>query len=120
MSMDLTLDIGIFPCERVPLVFVEAIQREIEFAMDARAWVLEAMRLFVGGFVNTEAWIRPQVLSMDAPQVVNCNLGQFGNPPNILQNSPCKRPELLLDRNNSFDPSEENSFTVAVRIIQVD
>src|SRR5437879_4647630 len=104
MSMELPLDVRIFPDECVLLVFIEPIQRIIEFAMDARTWILEAMRLFVGGLVDAEARIRPHVLSVYTPEVVDCNLGQLRNPPNILQNPPRKRSELVLDRNNGFDP----------------
>ena len=44
--MERLLDVRIFPDECILLVFVEAIQRKTEFAMDASAWILEAVRFF--------------------------------------------------------------------------
>jgi hypothetical protein len=47
-------------------------------------------------------------------------VGQFRHAPNIPQHPPRNSPQLVLNGNDGFDPSEEDRFAIVVSVVEVD
>jgi hypothetical protein len=50
--------------------------------------------------------------------MVDREVGQFRHAPNIPQHPPRNSPQLVLNGNDGFDPSEEDLFAIVISVVE--